>query len=396
MKLPELSSRERMLRAISYQDVDYTPCSFMSFAILRKRLDEDRYAVAKAEQAMGLDPFLFIPTASRQVRADHPDLRGLPLNISPQVKLNEWRRSGEPGEADSLHKVYDTPAGQLTTSIRLSDDWPYGNHIPFIDDYQVPRMIKPLITEPADLEKLAYFLLPPSDEQIMRYRLETEQAKAFADEYGVLVAGGWGVGMDMANWLCGMESLMYLTMDQPDFVQNIMEMIHTWNKKRMEVVLAAPVDLYIRRAWYEGCDFITPRFFHRVLLPQIRAEAELAHEHGAKFGYICSSGTKPMLDYYLEAGIDVLIGVDPIQGTHTNLPLMKEKLNQKICLWGGVSGAITVEQGSEAEVCIAVREAQQTLGANGFILSPVDNLTVDEPKTWENIKILIDEWTRVR
>ncbi|HWQ83190.1 MAG TPA: uroporphyrinogen decarboxylase family protein, partial [Anaerolineales bacterium] len=136
--------------------------------------------------------------------------------------------------------------------------------------------------------------------------------------------------------------------------------------------------------------------YRRVLLPQIRAEAELAHEHGAKFGYICSSGTKPMLDDYLEAGIDVLIGVDPIQGTHTNLPLMKEKLNHRVCLWGGVSGAITVEQGSEVEVRSAVREAQQTLGSNGFILSPVDNLTVDEPRTWTNVKILIDEWNRVR
>jgi len=38
-------------------------------------------------------------------------------------------------------------------------------------------------------------------------------------------------------------------------------MIHIWNMQRMELVLSAPVDLYIRRAWYEGCDFITPSFY---------------------------------------------------------------------------------------------------------------------------------------
>lgn len=396
MSLPELTSRERLLRAIAYQDVDHVPCSFMSFSILRKRLEEDRFQVARAEQAMGLDPFLFIPTASRYVRADHPDLRGLPLNINPQVKLTEWRKSTSPGKTDRLYKEYETPAGKLTTEVRLSDDWPHGDHIPFIDDYQVPRMNKPLITEPADLEKRAYFLLPPSDEQIGFFRLEAEQAKAFASEHGMLLAGGWGVGMDMANWLCGMEPLMLLTMDQPEFVQKLLEMIHVWNKQRMEVVLATPVDLYIRRAWYEGCDFIIPRFFRRVLLPQIQAEADLAHERGAKFGYICSSGTKPMLDSYLEAGIDVLIGVDPIQGTHTDIPLMKEKLNGKVCLWGGISGAITVEQGSELDVRSAVRAAHQLLGPNGFILSPVDNLTVDEPRTWTNIGILINEWKQIR
>jgi hypothetical protein len=34
----------------------------------------------------------------------------------------------------------------------------------------------------------------------------------------------------------------------------------------------------------------------------------------------------------------------------------------------------------------------ETLGPRGMILSPVDNLTVDEPGTWKNIDIFIDEW----
>jgi uroporphyrinogen-III decarboxylase len=121
-------------------------------------------------------------------------------------------------------------------------------------------------------------------------------------------------------------------------------------------------------------------------------EADLAHERGARFGYICSSGTKPLLDDYLEAGIDVLIGVDPIQGTYTDMPLMKEKLGDRVCLWGGVSGAVTVEMGSEDQVRAAVRHAAQTLGPDGFVLSPVDNITVDAPKTWHNVDVFIDEW----
>ena len=87
----------------------------------------------------------------------------------------------------------------------------------------------------------------------------------------------------------------------------------------------------------------------------------------------------------LEAGIDVLIGLDPVQGAHTDLALTKEKLGRRVCLWGGVSGAVTVERGSEAELRSAVRQAIQTLGPRGFILSPVDNITVDEPLTWQNI-----------
>jgi uroporphyrinogen-III decarboxylase len=392
--MSQLTSRERLLRAITRQDVDYLPCSFMSFAVLRRRLNEDRCAVAIAEQEMGLDPFLFLPTASRLQRADHPDLRGLPLNIHPAVTTREWSEPG--GEFGLLHKEYTTPAGRLSTSVRLSEDWPHGAHIPFMDDYQVPRHIKPLITEEADLEALQYFLLPPSEEQAAAFREEAETARAFTQQRGILLAGGWGVGMDMLNWLCGMENLILLVMDRPAMVDRMLEMIHAWNLRRMALVLSAPVDLYLRRAWYEGCDFVPPRFYRKSILPRLKAEADLAHQHGAKFGYICSSGTRPMLDLYREAGVDVLIGVDPVQGTHTDLPLMKEKLAGSTALWGGVSGAITVEQGSADEVRAAVQSAVQALGPRGFILSPVDNLTVDTPRTWENVAVFVDEWKRVR
>lgn len=202
--------------------------------------------------------------------------------------------------------------------------------------------------------------------------------------------------MDMANWLCGMQNLMILMLEQPQFVSHILEMIHQWNLRRMEVVLSGGIDLYIRRAWYEGCDFVVPKFYQREIMPRLKAEAALAHEHNVKFGYICSSGTKPMLDFYQEAGIDVLIGIDPVQGSYTDMPLMKKKIGESVCLWGGVSAAVTVEQGIEAEIRSAVRQAIDVLGPKGMILSPVDNFTVDVPSTWNNIEIFIDEWKSMR
>ncbi len=389
-----LDSRQRLLRAISHQDIDYLPCCFMSFSILRNKYQQDLFKAALAEQEMGLDPMLFIPTLSRWQRRDHPDLRGLPVRFHPEVKTRTWKE----GDAltGRLFKEYLTPAGKLSTNVRLSEDWPHGELIPFIDDYQIPRAGKPLITSENDLEPLQYLLIPPLEADIQAYAQEASIARSFADKNGVLLAGGWGIGMDMANWLCGMENLMVLMFDQPQLVSRILEIIHQWNLRRMEVILSAGIDLYIRRAWYEGCDFVIPKFFQQEILPRLKAEAALVHEYGAKFGYICSSGTKPMLDFYNEAGIDVLIGIDPIQGTHTDMGLMKEKIGERVCLWGGVSAAITVERGSEAEISSAVRQALETLGPRGMILSPVDNITVDEPGTWNNIKIFIDEWKSQR
>jgi len=169
-----------------------------------------------------------------------------------------------------------------------------------------------------------------------------------------------------------------------------------WNQQRMAVELAEKVDLFIYRAWYEGCDFISPKFFREAILPRLKNDVALAHEHGALFGYICSSGIVPLLDDYQEAGIDVLIGIDPVQGTHTDLAAIKKKAAGRICLWGGVSGAITVERGEEEEIRTAVRQAIATLGPEGFVLSPVDNITLDAPQTWHNVEVFIDEWKQRR
>jgi uroporphyrinogen-III decarboxylase len=392
--MTELTSRERMLKVISHEESDHIPCSFMSFTILRTRHHDNLFEAAKSELAMGLDPTLFIPTTPRTGRTDHPDLRGLPVRISPDVKVVEWREQNGDGSL-YLHKEYITPAGRLSTGIKVSEDWPHGDHIPFIDDYQIPRALKPLVTKPEELDALQFLLIPPQKNDILQFQKHASEAHAFCKENGILMTGGWGVGLDMANWLCGMQNLMMLIFDQSAFVDQLLEMIHQWNVKRMEVLLSAPIDLYIRRSWYEGSDFITPKFYRQAILPRLKREVDLAHEHGVKFAYICSSGIMPFLDPYLEAGIDVLIGIDPIQGTKTDLTKIKEKLGNRICLWGGVSGAVTVEMGEEEEIRQAVTRAIQALGPHGFILSPVDNLTVDSVKTWKNIDILIDQWKKL-
>lgn len=390
-----LTSRERMLRAARLQPADYIPCSFMIFTALRSRCREDLYELAKAQSAMGLDSFLFIPSVPRPMRPEHPDLGGLLVRFDAAVEMREWREE-VPSDYPIMHKIYTTPAGELTTSVKLSEDWPHGDHIPFVDDYQVPRAIKPLIAEPKDLEALQYLLVPPFRKDVQNYQRDAERAHAFVKEHGILLVGGWGVGADMADWLCGVQNLIVMACEQPELVIELIEMIHRWNLRRMGVVLAGKVDLFIRRAWYEGCDFLRPQFYRDVILPRLKEESALAHNHGALFGYICTSGTLPMLDYYREAGIDVLIGVDPVQGTYTDMGLMKKRLGERICLWGGLSGAVTVETGSAEEVREAVRAAIETLGPQGFILSPVDNVRIDAPHTWDNVKVLIEEWQRLR
>jgi len=387
-----LTSRERTLRALRQQESDHVSCAFMSFAAMRARC-QDAYEMVVEELAMGLDSMLFIPSSWRNARPNHPDLRGLPVRLPRTVKTRLWSET-LPGEASPiLHKEYHTPAGILTALVRKTPDWPHGNFVPLMDDYQVPRTIKPLLTGPADLDALRTMLLPPSQEEIVAFRVEAERARAFSARHGVLLAGGWGVGADMVGWLCGLQNMPLLAMDEPQFLAELLAVIAAWNEARMRVILEAGVDLFIRRGWYEGADFWSPRLYQHFLLPQIQREAKLAHEHGVLFGYIMTSGALPMLDNILSAGVDVLLGVDPLQHGAHPLPTMRDRLGGRVCLWGGVNAALTVEQGAEEEVREAVFTALDTMrGVNGFILSPVDNITEITLKAWRNVDVFIQAW----
>jgi len=105
-----------------------------------------------------------------------------------------------------------------------------------------------------------------------------------------------------------------------------------------------------------------------------------------------TSKQMPLLDMIIDAGVDVLIGVDPIQGKGTLLRDLKQQARGRLSLWGGVNGFLTVEMGSSSAIQDAVQEALSILGQDGFILSPVDNVRDDSPETWRNIETLLRAW----
>jgi len=162
----------------------------------------------------------------------------------------------------------------------------------------------------------------------------------------------------------------------------------------MEIYLEEGIDLLVRRAWYESTDLWSPSLYRKFFFPLLKKEVELVHQVGAKFGYIMTSGIMPLLNDFLELGIDVLIGVDPLEGKGTNLKLLKERLGEKICLWGGVNGFLTIERGEEKEVKETVEKSISILGPQGFILSPVDSVTDNSERTWNNVKTMIKAWKR--
>jgi len=390
--MPKMSSRQRMLAALACKEPDHVPCSFMLYNALRDQ-SRDFADFIERQVALGLDAYVQIPPRPPAWKSDHLNLPGLPVAHDPRVTVKEWQERPT-GEAwPILVKEYRTPAGTLRAEVRQTSDWPYGNHVPFLDDYLTPRSRKFLLTGPEDLAAFRYLLVPPTETEVAAFHSGSAPAIELARRHNLLLAAGWGVGADLVGWVYGLENMMYAVYDRPEFVRELLDIIATWNRQRMEVMLSAGVDLFIKRAWYENLDFFTPKTWREFIYPILKADVELAHSKGAKFGYIITANCMALLDMFIEVGIDAIIGIDP---DAWDMAEAKRKLGGKVCLWGGVSGHLTVEQGTAEEVRRAVREAMRLLApGGGFILSPVDNVREHTETARANTAALLDEWRQL-
>ncbi|HOX36801.1 MAG TPA: uroporphyrinogen decarboxylase family protein [Candidatus Brocadiia bacterium] len=392
-----MTSKERLSAAISGGVPDYAPCCFMIFHALRGRC-RNHAEFVRRQLDMGLD-----------TRVEIPDL---PIRFTPGVDIEEGREKDKTTGGTILRRKYLTPSGELTATVRKTEDWPHGDHVPLLDDYLAPRSEKFLVAGPEDLPALRHLFAEPTAEDIADYRSQSEKAHALADKLQLILAADWRsegspefivgsdpgrMGVDALMWLCGATQPLFWALEEPDFLKELLGIIASWNMRRMEVALENRPDLIVRRAWYEGTDFWSPALYAQFMLPILKREAALAHQAGARYGYILTSGVMPLLDMIIEAGVDVLIGTDPIQGKATNLAAMKSKCAGRMCLWGGVNGFLTVEMGSREQTRQATRDAMSALApGGGFILSPVDNIREDSPRSRENVAAMIEAWRECR
>ena len=323
-----------MLTAIDCGRPDNVPLSFMIFQALRGRSDGWRDFVERSIE-LGVDPVVNLAASAPSDGQEHPDAPGTPLSYARGVTVREWRERPPGARYPLLHKEYVTASGTLSVAVNRTDDWPYGDHVPFLNDYIEPRAVKHLVTSPEDLSALRELLAEPTAEDLAEYRAAWKGAKEFAERKQLLTTTGWGVGADALAWIFGLTNAVMAAVDRPDFLDELLDVIFQWNRRRMEILLEPEPDLFIRRGWYEGTSFWSPALFQRFLLPHLRSEAKLVHEAGSRFGYIMTVGANQFAQPLLESGVDVVIGVDDVQDHGIGFTELKQKLRGRIALWGG-------------------------------------------------------------
>lgn len=261
------------------------------------------------------------------------------------------------------------------------------------DDYNLSRLVEPLIKDAADLERLRYLLPDPTPAQLDAFHARAEELRRASQRLGVMLDGGWTALGDAAMWLCGMQRILYGQMDEPDFIAQVLDTILEWELKRLDLLLEAGIDELVHMAWYESADFWSPHTYRKFLRPRLQAEIDRCHARGVKFRYIITRSWRPYRQDLVEMGVDCLTGVDAVQDK-LDLAQVKGELGGQVCLMGGLNSAVMLSQWSDAQIRAAVDEALRIMApGGGFILYPVDAIFNTQP--WEKVLVMIDEWKRL-
>jgi hypothetical protein len=307
------------------------------------------------------------------------------------LEANLRKLSGQGEERPVLEKTYNTPEGPLKTVVKTTEDWPHGDNIPVFSDFNVSRALEYLVKNRSDIPRLKTLLGEPKPEEYRRFKEEAAELRKAARKLGVVLEGGRTVLGDSLVWLLGIEGLIYGSFDDPGFIAELLDTICEWEKRRLALLLDQQVELVFHSAWYEITDFWTPELYREMLVPRLRELIDMTHQAGAKFAYIITKSYDALAEELLSLGADCLYGADPLQGA-ANLEFHKKTYKGKVCLWGGLSAAVTLGQGTREEIEQSVRDAIRELApGGGFVLFPVDGI-IAGANPWENTRVLLDTW----
>ncbi|HET6486624.1 MAG TPA: uroporphyrinogen decarboxylase family protein, partial [Spirochaetia bacterium] len=302
-----------------------------------------------------------------------------------------------------LEREYHTPEGVLLHSVRQTGEqqgegWVVQPpRVPLIEDFNIPRAVRQVVTEPQDVARLSFCYRPPDAAARQWFSRRMSEVGPFRQREGFPVQAWAGFGMDAVVWFCGTEGAVLFAMDHPREFQELFDIITETDLGRVELAAADPgVDLVVERGWYSSTNFWSPALLDRHLFPHVRSLAGAAHRHGKKFAYVMTTGVEVLGPRLAEAGVDVLYFVDPLDPVQKGLSLEKVRglLGGAMTLVGGIS-SITLGNGDAQAIDRAVRHALDVLGPTGrFILHPVDALFPDTP--WKSVECLIESWRNAR
>ena len=224
-----------------------------------------------------------------------------------------------------------------------------------------------------------------------------DRARQLAEEnqYAILATPWLLFPFERAYAMQGMETFLLNMARDPDFARALMEKIAVYCKQlmgRFLEELGDNVDI-IKIGDDLGTQeslMISPKMYREILKP-IHADfiSYIKARTNAKILFHSDGDVAPLIDDFVEIGVDILNPIQTSAGSMSDLPSLKKRHGNNIVFCGGIDTHRILPYGSPAEVRQEVKRVIDILGpGGGCMIGAVHTVMNDVPP--ENVLAMVD------
>lgn len=219
------------------------------------------------------------------------------------------------------------------------------------------------ITSWADAERIK---LPDPDDEAL-YEPYREFVKRNRDT-GLALFTFLNLGSDPVILGMGLENFAIATYEQPEMVAYLLDLYTDWYAKAVSHLCDTGLDFL----WfgddiaYKTAPYVSPRMFHDLILPRFR---KVAQQCRLPWIYHSDGNLFPIMDDLLSLGMS---GLHPLEPEAMDIGELKRRIGGKVCLVGGIS-VDRLSRGTPDEIDALVKHAIATVAPGSGYMAASSN-----------------------
>ena len=227
---------------------------------------------------------------------------------------------------------------------------------------------------------------PPACEGQSLHRIYSGFVADHPDEFRV---ASLGFSLFERAWtLRGMENLMADMIENPSFVHELLDRITEYNLEQIRLAVSHDIDcVRFGDDWGSQSGLLTgPTLWREFIKPRITRMYDAVHEAGKYVMIHCCGDVRAILPDLVEVGVNIF---NPFQPEVMDVFETKRRYHGQLSFFGGISVQRLLPLGTPDEVRAETRRLLGDLGAGGgYIASPSHDIPSDVPA--ENMAAMIE------
>jgi len=367
-----MTSRERMMTAMRRGTPDRVPVAARMGKFMRKyyaHVPDMLTRLLMAHEEFGNDIFAYGPCAPLPCFAPV----GTPWRDDVEVEIRHEVRDGMNWWERTIH----TPAGDLHDIKRaLIIETGSGSG---------PEIVEPLVKDfSRDLPRIVYMMPDPKKTIDLAQYARMDEAIA---ERGIVVGTTYGC-IDCRDVLTQADFLV-LAHDDPGAFQEIVRIGGEAMMAETRYLLEAGRRV-IKCWWFYTSPSAgwSPSIYEKMFLPWVHKHVALVHDYGGIYIYYDDGKMGRFIDFYVDAGIDVLMTLTPPPMGDADPRTIKEKYGHRVCLMGGFDAVNEIWLGTPEKIRRTVEQRLSIYKPGGGYIMDGSNIIPYETPV-ENVRAFI-------